>query len=41
VLKRLDVAKIEDVNSWINEVVQDHGRLNGTVNVAGMAGGKG
>jgi NAD(P)-dependent dehydrogenase (short-subunit alcohol dehydrogenase family) len=40
-LKRLDVSKIEDVNSWIKEVVQDHGRLDGAANIAGMAGGEG
>ncbi|KEF57233.1 uncharacterized protein A1O9_07423 [Exophiala aquamarina CBS 119918] len=39
--KRLDVAKVEDVDSWINEVVHDHGRLDGAANIAGIAGGEG
>ncbi|KAB5563449.1 putative short chain dehydrogenase/ reductase [Coniochaeta sp. 2T2.1] len=40
-LKRVDVAKVDEVDAWINEVVQDHGRLDGAANVAGMAGGEG
>jgi NAD(P)-dependent dehydrogenase (short-subunit alcohol dehydrogenase family) len=40
-LKRVDVAKVDEVDTWINEVVQDHGRLDGAANVAGMAGGEG
>lgn len=40
-LKRVDVAKVDEVDAWINEVIQDHGRLDGAANVAGMAGGEG
>jgi NAD(P)-dependent dehydrogenase (short-subunit alcohol dehydrogenase family) len=40
-LKRVDVAKFDEVETWINEAVQDHGRLDGAANVAGMAGGEG
>ncbi|KAK5047272.1 hypothetical protein LTR84_006794 [Exophiala bonariae] len=40
-VKKVDVAKIEEVNSWINEVMQDHGKLDGAANVAGLAGGSG
>ncbi|KAI1627035.1 putative short chain dehydrogenase/ reductase [Exophiala viscosa] len=40
-LKKVDVANIEAVDSWINEVLKDHGRLDGAANVAGIAGGEG
>lgn len=40
-LKKVDVAEIEEVDSWIKEVVQDHGKLDGAANVAGLAGGEG
>ncbi|KAK7883461.1 hypothetical protein LTR67_011211 [Exophiala xenobiotica] len=40
-VKRVDVANTEQVDSWINEVVRDHGKLDGAANVAGMASGEG
>ena len=35
------MANVEEVDSWINEVVRDHGKLDGAANVAGMASGEG
>ncbi|KAK7905444.1 hypothetical protein LTR67_000166 [Exophiala xenobiotica] len=40
-LKRVDVADAEEVDSWINDIIRDHGRLDGAANVAGMASGEG
>jgi len=40
-LKRVDVSKVDEVDTWIDEVVRDHGRLDGAANVAGVAGGQG
>ena len=38
---KVDVAKVEEVDSWIDEILKDHGRLDGAANVAGIAGGEG
>jgi hypothetical protein len=35
------VADAEEVDSWINDIIRDHGRLDGAANVAGMASGEG
>jgi NAD(P)-dependent dehydrogenase (short-subunit alcohol dehydrogenase family) len=35
------VSKVDEVDTWIDEVVRDHGRLDGAANVAGVAGGQG
>ncbi|KIV81153.1 hypothetical protein PV11_08592 [Exophiala sideris] len=40
-LMKVDVAKVEEVDSWIDEILKDHGRLDGAANVAGIAGGEG
>lgn len=32
----VDVSKTEEVNAWIEEIVQDFGHLDGAANVAGV-----
>ncbi|KIW30468.1 uncharacterized protein PV07_06210 [Cladophialophora immunda] len=40
-VKKVDVASIEEVNAWVDEVLRDHGKLDGAANIAGVAGGEG
>lgn len=35
---KLDISKREDVDSWIDGIVQKYGRLDGAANVAGIIG---
>ena len=39
--KKVDVSKVAEVESWIGEVIEDHGKLDGAANIAGIAGGEG
>ncbi|EXJ87573.1 hypothetical protein A1O3_04533 [Capronia epimyces CBS 606.96] len=40
-LKKVDVSNVEQVDAWIRETVQEHGKIDGAANVAGIATGNG
>ncbi|KAK0390514.1 hypothetical protein NLU13_0018 [Sarocladium strictum] len=37
-IKRVDVSRREEVDSWIQGIVDEHGRLDGAANIAGVIG---
>ena len=40
-IKQIDVSKAEQVNSWLDDIVVEFGKLDGAANIAGIATGDG
>jgi NAD(P)-dependent dehydrogenase (short-subunit alcohol dehydrogenase family) len=37
VVRQVDIASADDVDKWIEDAVEDFGKLNGAANVAGLS----